>query len=157
MEKETEHSIGVKQKLNEIVVNENVDIRLKKLATAGLIEQGDYAKFMKLIKLLDQEKTIPKDLREMVVDIYDKLINYLTKDKIIFNSLVSKMRTEQANKLREETEYFQSQKKAFERKYKIFDHDNKKYYINEKEEMIDYTDDSIRQFIKNKKERNVTV
>jgi len=157
MEKETEHSNGVKQKLNEIVVNENVDIRLKKLATAGLIDEGDYAKFMKLIKLLDQEKTIPKDLREMVVDIYDKLINYLTKDKIIFNSLISKMKTEQANKLREESEYFHSQKEAFERKYKVFVHENKKYYINEKEEMIDYTDDSIRQFIKNKKERNVTV
>lgn len=157
MQNENNNSIGVKQKLNEIVVNENVDSRLRKLATAGLIEDGEYSKFMKLIKLLDQEKPIPRDLREMVTDIYEKLINYLTKDKVIFNSLVSKMRTDQANKLKEEQNFFESQKKAFERKYKVFEHEKKMYYINDDEKMVKYDDDSIHQFIKNKKERNVTV
>ena len=158
MQKDTEISnSSVKEKLNEIVMNENVDARLKKLAVAGLIEDGEYAKFMKLIKILDQEKPIPRELREMVVDIYEKLINYLTKDKLIFNSLIQKMKTDSANKLKEEQDYFNSQKKAFERKYKVFKHDNVMYYINEEEKMIEYNDESIQQFIKRKKERNVTV
>lgn len=157
MQKEQEILNSVREKLLDIMINENVDTRLKKLATAGLLDQSEYSKFMKLIKILDQEKPVPKELISMVVDIYEKLIGYLTKDKTIFNLLVQKLKNDTEKKIKEDKEYFESQKNAFERKYKVFEHNNSLYYINEEEKMIKYDDESIHQFIKSKKERNVTI
>ena len=55
MQKEQEILNSVREKLLDVMINENVDTRLKKLATAGLIDDSEYSKFMKLIKILDQE------------------------------------------------------------------------------------------------------
>ena len=112
MQKEQEILNSVREKLLDVMINENVDTRLKKLATAGLIDDSEYSKFMKLIKILDQEKPVPKELISMVVDIYEKLIGYLTKDKTIFNLLVQKLKSDTDKRIKEEKEYFESQKNA---------------------------------------------
>ena len=97
---------NISEKLLRLNLNENVDSRLKKLALSGLIDDGDYSKFMRLVKLLNEEKPIPPDLRKMVVKLFEKLVGYLTKDKVILQSLVKKMKEDNRKKVREENEYF---------------------------------------------------
>tara|TARA_B000000609_G_scaffold99134_1_gene75773 strand:+ start:622 stop:1086 length:465 start_codon:yes stop_codon:yes gene_type:complete len=143
----------ISEKLLRVNLNENVDSRLKKLALSGLIDDGDYSKFMRLMKLLNEEKPIPPDLRKMVTKLFEKLVGYLTKDKVILASLVRNMKDQKRKKVREDNEYFLQQKKAFQRKYKVFDHEGEKYFINEEEKMIKFDDDAINQFIESKRSK----
>ena len=144
---------NISEKLLRLNLNENVDSRLKKLALSGLIDDGDYSKFMRLVKLLNEEKPIPPDLRKMVVKLFEKLVGYLTKDKVILQSLVKKMKEDNRKIVREENEYFLNQKLAFSRKYKIFEHQGKEYYIDDDEKLELYDDNAIKKFIENKKEK----
>ena len=143
----------ISEKLLRVNLNENVDSRLKKLALSGLIDDGDYSKFMRLMKLLNEEKPIPPDLRKMVTKLFEKLVGYLTNDKVILASLVKNMKDQKRKKVREEKEYFSSQKQAFKRKYKIFEHEGEQYFINEEEKMIRFDDDAVNQFIESKRSK----
>ena len=63
------------------------------------------------------------------------------------------MKDQKRKKVREDNEYFLQQKKAFQRKYKVFDHEGEKYFINEEEKMIKFDDDAINQFIESKRSK----
>tara|TARA_Y100000817_G_scaffold289662_1_gene259803 strand:+ start:863 stop:1327 length:465 start_codon:yes stop_codon:yes gene_type:complete len=143
----------ISEKLLRVNLNENVDSRLKKLALSGLIDDGDYSKFMRLMKLLNEEKPIPPDLRKMVSKLFEKLVGYLTKDKVILASLMKNMRDTKRKKVREDKEYFSSQTIAFKRKYKIFEHEGESYFINEEEKMVKFDDDAVNKFIESKRSK----
>ena len=143
----------ISEKLLRVNLNENVDSRLKKLALSGLIDDGDYSKFMRLMKLLNEEKPIPPDLRKMVTKLFEKLVGYLTKDKVILASLVKNMKDQKRKKVREENEDFSSHKQAVKRKDKIYEHEGEQYFINEEEKMIRFDDDAVNQFIESKRSK----
>jgi len=141
----------IKDKLFRININENVNGRMKRLATAGLIDDADYSMFVRLIKNLDEDKPLTPEMRILVKDLYVKLVGFLTKDKTIFSMLIKKLKKDNEKFEHKKEKFFESQTKAFERKYQIVMHNNRKHFVNENEELVEYTHDELVKFIKNKK------
>ncbi len=123
-----------------IALNEGADDRLRRLAMSGLIEKSEYSKFMRLLKELKTDKELSPELRLLIVRVFDKLLNLVMGDSMIYQKILKKVRGDKA--IREKRE-----QNTFEATHTIVENKGKKYFIDENNELKLYTDKAIKDFI----------
>ena len=112
----------------DISLTEGVDDRLRRLATQGLIAKDEIALFTKLMKDLEAEKTPTLAQRMMIMRIFDKLLKLIMDNKEVYQRV---LQTVKKNK--------KVKKEAFEASHTIVEHNGKRFYIDEDENLIPYT------------------
>jgi hypothetical protein len=117
-------------KMLDITLSEGVDTRLRRLATQGLIAKDELALFTKLMKDLEDDKKPTMQQRLMIMRIFDKLIKLIMDNKEIYQRVLQTVKKKA-----------KSQKEAFEASHTIVDHDGKRFYIDENEQLIPYSSD----------------
>ena len=114
----------------DITLSEGVDTRLRRLATQGLIAKDELALFTKLMKDLEDDKKPTMQQRLMIMRIFDKLLKLIMDNKEIYQRVLQTVKKKA-----------KSQKEAFEASHTIVDHDGKRFYIDENEQLIPYSSD----------------
>jgi len=117
-------------KMLDITLSEGVDTRLRRLATQGLIAKDELALFTKLMKDLEDDKKPTMQQRLMIMRIFDKLLKLIMDNKEIYQRVLQTVKKKA-----------KSQKEAFEASHTIVDHDGKRFYIDENEQLIPYSSD----------------
>ena len=112
----------------DITLTEGVDGRLRRLATQGLIAKDELALFTKLMSDLDDGKTPTLPQRMMIMRIFDKLLKLIMDNKEVYQRV---LQTVKKNK--------KVKKEAFEASHTIVEHNGKRFYIDEDENLIPYT------------------
>jgi len=115
-------------KMLDITLSEGVDTRLRRLATQGLIAKDELALFTKLMKDLEDDKKPTMQQRLMIMRIFDKLLKLIMDNKEIYQRVLQTVKKKA-----------KSQKEAFEASHTIVDHDGKRFYIDENEQLIPYS------------------
>jgi predicted transcriptional regulator len=72
----------------KIVLTEDVDARLKRLAREGLINQDEYALFLKTMQDLEADKKPNPKQRMMIIRIFDKLLGLIMGDKVVYQKIL---------------------------------------------------------------------
>ena len=127
LEQEKELLATLEGKMMDITLTEGVDGRLRRLATQGLIAKDELALFTKLMKDLDDGKTPTLPQRMMVMRIFDKLLKLIMDNKEVYQRVLQTVKKTK-----------KSQKEAFEATHTIVEHNGKRFYIDENNELIPY-------------------
>lgn len=128
LEQEKELLATLEGKMMDITLTEGVDGRLRRLATQGLIAKDELALFTKLMSDLDDGKTPTLPQRMMIMRIFDKLLKLIMDNKEVYQRV---LQTVKKNK--------KVKKEAFEASHTIVEHNGKRFYIDEDENLIPYT------------------
>ena len=128
LEQEKELLATLEGKMMDITLTEGVDGRLRRLATQGLIAKDELALFTKLMSDLDDGKTPTLPQRMMIMRIFDKLLKLIMDNKEVYQRV---LQTVKKNK--------KVKKEAFEASHTIVEHNGKRFYIDEAENLIPYT------------------
>ena len=128
LEQEKELLATLEGKMMDITLTEGVDGRLRRLATQGLIAKDELALFTKLMSDLDDGKTPTLPQRMMIMRIFDKLLKLIMDNKEVYLRV---LQTVKKNK--------KVKKEAFEASHTIVEHNGKRFYIDEDENLIPYT------------------
>tara|TARA_Y100000361_G_scaffold49569_1_gene43049 strand:+ start:2510 stop:2920 length:411 start_codon:yes stop_codon:yes gene_type:complete len=125
---------GLLDKLNEkymdIVLTEDVDARLKRLAREGLISDGDYALFLKTMKDLEADKKPTPQQRVMILRIFDKMLGLIMGDKVVYQKVLQTVKKGKKDKAKMKEEVFRST-------HSIVNHDGTEYYVGDNKELIE--------------------
>ena len=127
LEQEQELLTTLEGKMIDIVLTEDVDSRLRRLATHGLIAKDELALFVKLMKDLEAEKTPTITQRLMIMRIFDKLLKLIMDNKEVYQRVLASFKKKK-----------KTQQEAFESSHTIVDHGGKRFYIDENEQLIPY-------------------
>jgi len=127
LEQEQELLTTLEGKMIDIALMEDVDSRLRRLATNGLIAKDELALFVKLMKDLEAEKKPTITQRLMIMRIFDKLLKLIMDNKEVYQRVLASVKKKK-----------KSQKEAFDASHTIVDHGGKRYYIDENEQLIPY-------------------
>jgi len=127
LEQEQELLTTLEGKMIDIALTEDVDSRLRRLATNGLIAKDELALFVKLMKDLEAEKKPTITQRLMIMRIFDKLLKLIMDNKEVYQRVLASVKKKK-----------KSQKEAFDASHTIVDHGGKRYYIDENEQLIPY-------------------
>jgi hypothetical protein len=127
LEQEQELLTTLEGKMIDIALIEDVDSRLRRLATNGLIAKDELALFVKLMKDLEAEKKPTITQRLMIMRIFDKLLKLIMDNKEVYQRVLASVKKKK-----------KSQKEAFDASHTIVDHEGKRYYIDENEQLIPY-------------------
>ena len=114
-------------KMIDITLSEGVDPRLRRLATQGLIAKDELALFTKLMKDLDDGKTPTLPQRMMVMRIFDKLLKLIMDNKEVYQRVLQTVKKGKKVK-----------KEAFEATHTIVEHNGKRFYVGENNELVPY-------------------
>ena len=128
LEQEKELLATLEGKMMDITLTAGVDGRLSILATHGLIAKDELALFTKLMSDLDDGKTPTLPQRMMKMRIFDKLLKLIMDNKEVYQRV---LQTVKKNK--------KVKKEAFEASHTIVEHNGKRFYIDEDENLIPYT------------------
>ena len=82
----------------KIVLTEDVDARLKRLAREGLINQDEYALFLKTMQDLEADKKPNPKQRMMIIRIFDKLLGLIMGDKVVYQKILQTVKKSKKNK-----------------------------------------------------------
>lgn len=135
----------LQESMMSIMLHEGTSERAKKLAIAGLIDKSDYSKFVKLLTDMENGSTLSPMQKMLILKMFDKLLDLVMSDRVIYQKILKKVKEDNSSRnLRE--------KQIFEDLHTIIDKDNKKYFVNENDELEIYTDNSIKQFINNNRQ-----
>ena len=139
---ENENSLldRLQKSMFDITLKEGIDDRLRRLARAGLIADDEYALFIKMMKDMEDEKVLTPKQRMLTVRLFDKLLGLITKDNVVYQKILKKVKGDKA--VREQRE-----KNTFESVHTIVESDGKKFYVDENKELKPYTDKAIKDFI----------
>ena len=95
----------------KIVLTEDVDARLKRLAREGLINQDEYALFLKTMQDLEADKKPNPKQRMMIIRIFDKLLGLIMGDKVVYQKILQTVKKSKKNKEKIRTEQIKKKKK----------------------------------------------
>ena len=114
-------------KMLDITITEGVDGRLRRLATQGLIAKDELALFTKLMKDLEDDKTPTIQQRLMIMRIFDKLLKLIMDNKEVYQRVLQTVKKGKKVK-----------KEAFEATHTIVEHNGKRFYVGENNELVPY-------------------
>jgi hypothetical protein len=117
----------IEGKMMDITLSEGIDSRLRRLATQGLIAKDELALFVKLMKDLEDEKKPTIQQRVMIMRIFDKLLKLIMDNKEVYQRVLQTVKKKK-----------KTQKEAFEATHTIVDHGDKRFYIDDNEQLIPY-------------------
>jgi hypothetical protein len=135
----------LQESMMSIMIHENTDERAKKLAKAGLIDRSDYSKFNKLMSDMKQDTPLTPMQKMMILQMFDKLLELVMSDRGIYQKILKKVKED--NNIREKRE-----RETFESLHTIVEKNNKKYYVNDNDQLELYTQSSIKEFINKNKQ-----
>ena len=115
------------------------DDRLRRLARAGLIADDEYALFIKMMKDMEDEKVLTPKQRMLTVRLFDKLLGLITKDNVVYQKILKKVKEENETTRKRHKEIFEST-------HTIVEHNKQKFYVGEDEKLIPYNDVAIKKF-----------
>jgi len=125
---------GLLDKLNEkymdIVLTEDVDARLKRLAREGLIGDGDYALFLKTMKDLEKDKKPTPQQRVMILRIFDKMLGLIMGDKVVYQKILQTVKKGKKDEAKMKEEVFRST-------HTVVNHGGTEYYVGDNKELVE--------------------
>lgn len=130
----------LQESMMSIMLHESTPERAKKLANAGLIDKSDYSKFVKLMNDMNGDKPLSMTQKMMILKMFDKLLDLVTNDRSIYQRILKKVKEDNTNRSIRERETFESL-------HTIVEKNNKKYYVNQDNNLELYTESSIKDFI----------
>jgi len=135
----------LQESMMSIMLHEGTSERAKKLANAGLIDKSDYSKFVKLMADMENGSALSPMQKMLILKMFDKLLDLVMSDRVIYQKILKKVKEDNSSRnLRE--------KETFESLHTIVEKDDKKYFVNEEDELELYTDKSIKEFINKNKQ-----
>jgi hypothetical protein len=114
----------------KIVLTEDVDARLKRLAREGLINQDEYALFLKTMQDLEADKKPNPKQRMMIIRIFDKLLGLIMGDKVVYQKILQTVKKSKKNKEKIKEDTFRST-------HTIIVHEGIEYYVTADKELIE--------------------
>jgi len=135
----------LQESMMSIMIHENTDERAKKLAKAGLIDKSDYSKFNKLMSDMKQDAPLTPVQKMMILQMFDKLLELVMSDRGIYQKILKKVKEDNNNRQIRERETFESL-------HTIVEKNNKKYFVNDNNQLELYTPSSIKEFINRNKQ-----
>lgn len=135
----------LQESMMSIMIHEGTDERARKLAKVGLIDKSDYSKFNKLLSDMKQDAPLSPMQKIMILQMFDKLLELVMSDRGIYQKILKKVKQDNSNRQIRERETFESL-------HTIVEKNDKKYFVDENNDLQLYTDSSIKDFINKNKQ-----
>lgn len=119
----------LEKSMMDIVLHEDVDTRLKRLAKEGLIDSEEYALFIKTMSDLESEKKPTPAQRMLIMRLFDQLLSLIMSDKIVYQKVLQNVKKKKQDKSK-------MQKEAFLDSHTIVEHKGIKYYVSDDNALV---------------------